>query len=157
MCASFYNDYSPVFSDDVIFGAKYITHDVLQNQFKCHDDKMNCARTLLQTYAKAKFVVTSRIHCALPCLGLETPVIFVTSENLDTGKTRSGGRFKGLIDFFHVMTYNNHGLEITSDYLSQLKKKEKIGKDFFFVNKDNHKEFANDLQKRVEKWIDKLK
>ena len=34
---------------------------------------------LLETYAKASLVVTSRLHCALPCLAFDTPVILITS------------------------------------------------------------------------------
>lgn len=51
---------------------------------------MEYAKYLIRKYAKAKLVVTSRIHCALPCLGIETPVIFVTSDNLEQGVGRSG-------------------------------------------------------------------
>ena len=34
---------------------------------------------LLETYARASLVVTSRLHCALPCLAFGTPVILITS------------------------------------------------------------------------------
>lgn len=40
-------------------------------------ERFNQARSLLTTYAQAKLVLTSRIHAALPCLGLETPVILI--------------------------------------------------------------------------------
>lgn len=35
------------------------------------------ASSLLRRYATAKAVVTCRLHCALPCLALETPVLFI--------------------------------------------------------------------------------
>lgn len=35
------------------------------------------ASALLGLYARARAVVTSRLHCALPCLALGTPVLFV--------------------------------------------------------------------------------
>jgi len=35
------------------------------------------AEALLDTYARARLVVTSRLHCALPCLAFGTPVLFV--------------------------------------------------------------------------------
>ncbi|THD38298.1 MAG: polysaccharide pyruvyl transferase family protein [Sphingomonas sp.] len=38
------------------------------------------AQSLLNTYARAEVVVTSRLHCLLPCLALGTPVLFVTSH-----------------------------------------------------------------------------
>ena len=37
------------------------------------------ARVLLARYARAKAVVTNRLHCALPCLALGTPVLFIES------------------------------------------------------------------------------
>jgi hypothetical protein len=47
----------------------------------CKDplERMDLARDLLAIYAHASFVVTSRLHCALPCLALGTPVLFCPS------------------------------------------------------------------------------
>ena len=44
---------------------------------------MQCADELLKKYAKAEMVVTSRIHCALPCTGMGTPVIYVDNAGLE--------------------------------------------------------------------------
>jgi len=49
------------------------------------------AAHLLQCYAEAKAVVTTRLHCALPCLALGTPVLLV-----ETAADRY--RFDGLRD-----------------------------------------------------------
>ena len=38
--------------------------------------RFELANDLLSLYASATFVVTSRLHCALPCLALGTPVLF---------------------------------------------------------------------------------
>ena len=38
------------------------------------------ARALLDIYQRAACVVTTRLHCALPCLALGTPVLFVALE-----------------------------------------------------------------------------
>jgi hypothetical protein len=35
------------------------------------------AAALLRNYASAKAVITTRLHCALPCLALNTPVLFI--------------------------------------------------------------------------------
>lgn len=35
------------------------------------------AERLLDLYAQARLVITSRLHCALPCLALGTPVVFL--------------------------------------------------------------------------------
>jgi hypothetical protein len=39
--------------------------------------KTRLANTLLDVYARAKLVITTRLHCALPCLALGTPVVFL--------------------------------------------------------------------------------
>jgi hypothetical protein len=43
--------------------------------------RMNTAADLLERYARAHLVITSRLHCALPCLALGTPVLFVTPRH----------------------------------------------------------------------------
>ncbi|MBI34126.1 MAG: hypothetical protein CMP67_02020 [Flavobacteriales bacterium] len=59
------------------------------------------ASDLIDRYAKAKMVITSRIHCALPCLALGTPVYFVNSGY--TSKASLNDRFEGLIELFNVI------------------------------------------------------
>jgi hypothetical protein len=39
--------------------------------------RMNTAADLLERYARAHLVITSRLHCALPCLAFGTPVLFI--------------------------------------------------------------------------------
>lgn len=103
---SFYHAYSELFSDEVIFTSKHICHEVLQTDFPTNDAKIKYAHSLIKKYAEATFVVTSRIHCALPCLGLETPVIYIDAKNLETGANlRSPGRMKGLIDLMNVINF----------------------------------------------------
>lgn len=59
------------------------------------------ASDLIDRYAKAKMVITSRIHCALPCLALGTPVYFVNSGYIS--KASLNDRFEGLIELFNVI------------------------------------------------------
>ena len=59
--------------------------------------RFGAAERLLTEYAQAKFVITSRLHCALPCVALGTPVIFVH-------RNPKGFRFPGLLDY--VRTYS---------------------------------------------------
>ncbi|MDR2193935.1 MAG: polysaccharide pyruvyl transferase family protein [Treponema sp.] len=46
-------------------------------------ERFEYAESLIKKYAAALLVVTSRLHCALPCLGLETPVIFIAEDLQD--------------------------------------------------------------------------
>jgi hypothetical protein len=57
-------------------------------------DRFERAEALLGRYASAKAVVTSGLHCALPCLALGTPVLFVEAAP-------DAYRFSGLRDLLH--------------------------------------------------------
>ena len=58
------------------------------------------AEDFLRKYAEARLVITSTIHVALPCTGLETPVVFL--QNMDDS-IESTCRFKGLLDLLNVV------------------------------------------------------
>ena len=73
---------------------------------------MKEAEWLVRLYAKAKFVVTSRIHCALPCLGLGTPVLYVEDINQSVA---SSCRLGGLIELMNVAMWNRGCLELSED------------------------------------------
>ena len=52
-----------------------------KNEKLSWDERFENVEKLLKTYQKAKLVVTSRLHCALPCLALGTPVLLLYDEN----------------------------------------------------------------------------
>lgn len=56
--------------------------------------KFDLAQELVHRYSRAKAVVTTRLHCALPCLAIGTPVLFI-----EAAKDRY--RFDGLRDLMH--------------------------------------------------------
>lgn len=53
--------------------------------------RFEIASELLKLYASAKCVVTTRLHCALPCIAMNTPVLLI-----NTATDRN--RFDGLLD-----------------------------------------------------------
>lgn len=61
----------------VLDKAAYLTHRTQNYQHNWHGYKLNQAIRLLERYARAKLVVTSRLHCALPCLAFGTPCVFL--------------------------------------------------------------------------------
>ncbi len=67
------------------------------------EDRLKDSQEMLDLYGQAKMVITSRIHCALPCLALGTPVYF-----LDFGyvRKRNRDRFEGILDLMHVVRPN---------------------------------------------------
>lgn len=58
-----------------------------------HSFRVDRAEELLATYSSAKLVITSRLHCALPCIALGTPVVLLRPG------VESDPRFEGLRDF----------------------------------------------------------
>ena len=58
-----------------------------------HNIRMQLARERLQKLSEAKLVITSRLHCALPCLAMGTPVVLLR-QGLETDP-----RFSGLYEF----------------------------------------------------------
>jgi hypothetical protein len=72
---------------------KYITHR-RPTRDRSHADRVKDAEDIIEAYSKAKLVFTSRIHVALPCLALGTPVIFV---NAGYNSVNLSNRFQGLV------------------------------------------------------------
>ncbi len=60
-----------------------------------HSFRLSRARELLTQYSSAKLVITSRLHCALPCLALGTPVVLLRRD------IESDPRFAGLRELVH--------------------------------------------------------
>jgi hypothetical protein len=98
---SFYREYSKHFTDDLLLRAEYIKHLIAEEKFGSEEEKFEYARKLVNNYANARLVITSRIHCALPCLALETPVIFVDNAQQEES---SYCRLNGLRELFNLVT-----------------------------------------------------
>jgi hypothetical protein len=101
----FVSVYLKIFDIMTLKQATYIDHYVNISQFGSEEDRFNLAEQLLFKYANAKLVVTSKIHCALPSLGLNTPVIYIE----DTEDSPSNlCRKTGLIELFdNVYDFHN--------------------------------------------------
>lgn len=111
----------------------------------------------IQCLAASKFFpqidthITSRIHCGLPSLECETPVLFVTSEELQSqSKTKVGGRLEGLYDLFHLVTYKKKN---TLTLTSELQCKDKLTSKFHFTNKDIFKKYRDSLIQRCYDFV----
>ena len=64
-----------------------------------NDLKLEMAQNLLDEYQECKFVITSRLHCALPCLAFGIPVIFIFENILaDCRFDKTMLRILGLTD-----------------------------------------------------------
>ncbi len=104
---------------------------------KCFDE----ARSMLKLYARAKLVVTTRLHCALPCLALGTPVIFIN-------KHYDYKRFPGLYELLNTIGIdkdNKFKINVQKDINGNIK------------NPETYKKYAESLKKTVIKKIMKTK
>lgn len=140
----FYYDYSALFSDEVLLNAKYLKHEILDT-FKDDDSKFKYAEELLNYYSNARFVVTSRIHCALPCLSLETPVIY--TENDDDLEV-SSCRLNGLKQLFHRFVLSSD----KSKFQCSLNLNSKIGINTKWKNKEDYKMLRDSLIKTCSEF-----
>lgn len=61
-------------------------------------ERMLKAQSLLDEYQAAHLVITSRLHCALPCVSFGTPVLFVEPMHDRT-------RLDGPMDYVHYISY----------------------------------------------------
>lgn len=77
------------------------THNSIEKNM---NKRLDHASKLLQKYSAAHLVVTSRIHVALPCVALGTPVLFT---DVGFNQKNSRNRFDGIIKYFNKLNNNN--------------------------------------------------
>ena len=135
--SAFYGTYSNIFSDDVLTNAEYLCQEMRSSEISNHENRFLFAENLLDKYCSANFIVTSRIHCALPCLGIGTPVLYV--ENQQQAET-SHCRLDGLRELLHTIKCN--GSELTFNLTSK-----KITQNYKFSNKTDYQVLADNLEK----------
>lgn len=104
--ATFYREYIKIFTKETIINAEYINQQSteIKDPNKTETAYLKEAEQLIEKYAKAKLIVTSRIHCALPCLGLETPVIYIEDTNQSEA---SRCRLDGIKELFNIIKWEN--------------------------------------------------
>lgn len=142
--AAFYSDYQTVFDTSIIEEMIFITHKVKETDFDSEKEKFEHAEKLLRCYAKARLVVTSRIHCALPCLSMDTPVIYI--ENLQQEET-SVCRLEGIKELFNIITYNKGKLKIVFNNLKKISFNKEI------VNKKDFIKYKVSLLKQCSEFV----
>lgn len=111
-----------------------ITHAVPHEIAHDHAARLRYAESLLNKYRKAKCVVTARLHCTMPCLAFETPVLFFGAP---------GGRFDGLANLVHHCSYKEF-LKGTVDFDLENPP----------PNSDDYLELKESLIQSVSEWVD---
>ena len=128
------------------------------------EERFADAEKLIEMYSKAKLVITSRIHAALPCLALGTPVYFINA-GYHSAKFNLNDRFDGLLDLFNVIDetrfpYSSKSLfhrfiRIFNLYRKGKIKPLKINWENPKPNSDEYKKYAKLLKEKVEDFIKK--
>ena len=139
-------DLKKIIHPDLLKKAEYKTQ-VLPKGILSDDEKFKLAEDYLKDYAKAKLVITSRIHCALPCLAMGIPVIFINGFNseLDTC------RFDGIINLFNRIDIDDSGQCTNNFNLKGL-----ITTDTMVTNLSNHISVVKDLKKTCFSFVERL-
>lgn len=134
-----------IFSRELLEEAEFITH-VLPGNTYSFQEKFEIADELLEKYSTAKLVITSRIHCALPCLAMGTPVIYLNAFDTEFDKCR----FDGLIDLFNRIDVNSKTGAFKSNFSYS---SNKITKDIEIVNKTNYQDLAVKMIKTCDEFV----
>lgn len=144
--ASFYLQYRKKFESSLLVNAEYVTHSIHRDKLPSEEERFKHAKYLINKYAKAKLVITTRIHCALPSIGLGTPVIYI--DDLNKSKN-SACRLDGLLQYFNVIQYDNGELKKTS-----FTQRGKISENSNIKNDVNINHTVSDLIKKCKDFLD---
>ncbi len=145
----FYKSYSQIFTNKVLRNAEYVKHFIPAEQFKNEDEIFEYGENLLKKYAQANFVVTSRIHCALPSLSMGTPTLYI---DIPDDHVVSDCRLIGIKEYFHVVT-NQNG-KLSTDLLKNGKK---FDWNSTFENKKDFIAIKDTISKIVSEKLEKLR
>lgn len=134
-----------VFTKDFLKNSQYIKH-WFDKEIHSEEKRFELAEQIIRKYAEAKLVITSRIHCALPCLALGTPVIFL---NYGLDFDVSACRLEGILELFNVINIDDKGRMEANFELPQ----GKIDDDFMISNPDRYIKLADALKEKCKAFI----
>lgn len=112
------------------YNSVYLTHTISNKLYPV--EFLDVAYQVLRIYNKAKLVLTTRLHVALPCLAISTPVICINNN--------FGPRMTSFKDMLNHIEINNFNYQINKDN----------GK---VTNSNNYIEYANQLVDTCNKFI----
>ena len=144
---AFLRAYLKLFSKRLLLDAEYYSHGVRERLFTDEKSKFEYCRDLLRRYAEAKFCVTCRIHCALPCVAMGTPVVFVESVDKDVDE----GRFDGVRELFNVAITRRGSMKANFRFATD-EPDGRIGETAGIPTTDRHLAVVVDMCRRCEEF-----
>lgn len=133
-----------IIDSDLLKNATYVNQVLPAGKYS-EEEKFTMAEKLLHKYARAKFVVTSRIHCALPCLAIGTPVVFINGFDSFVDSCR----FEGLVDLFNRVDVNPKNGDTSSNFALN----GKINDALRVEKMQNHLELARKMKEQCSRFI----
>lgn len=111
-------------------------NQIVQKKISSHSEGIKLAENLLEKIANSDYVITSRIHSALPAVAMGKKVVFI-NEGLDNINHRS--RLVGLESFFTTI---------------KLKEIRMLNFDSIKIDM-NHKEYSNKITKIINTFLNR--
>lgn len=144
--ARFLRLYSKIVSNEVLENAIYMTQESADygECMPLDSQRLLEAKNLVIMYSQAGLVITGRIHCALPCLGLETPVLYTMDDNAEE---ISKCRFKGLAELFNCIHLDNDKIYTDFHIFG------KIDINNMIKNKETWRPLAEELKKKCKYFV----
>ena len=127
-----------------------ITHSLNQKETekKNIDERMNDVERILKKYQESSIVITTRLHCALPCLALGTPVIVLHKEVFDEDRLGS---------FFQLFTNYIEEDFLKMDIKKVLDKPNKNNKEYLKIKKELKNRCKSFIKNCEKKYFNKEK
>lgn len=111
-----------------------ITHFVDYTDKCNYKERMEKVEELLKKYQGAKCVITSRLHCALPCLALKTSVLLLYKDE-----------FKDRIEYFLKYIYSVSPSDVENNNMGFDISNPPRNKEDYLLLRENIKEKCNDF------------
>lgn len=133
-----------IFTKELLDKAQYIEQELPAKTYN-DEQKFIMAEELLNKYARAKLVITSRIHCALPCLAMGTPVIYINGFDSFVDSCR----MDGLDNLFNRIDIERSTGKISNnfDFIG------KIGSDLAIKNSNDYQPLAKSMKQKCREFI----
>ncbi|ARR49849.1 polysaccharide pyruvyl transferase family protein [Photobacterium damselae subsp. damselae] len=141
-CSRTYKICKEMFDKEALKDISYITHLYDKNDISSTEDRFARADELLTKYSRASLVLSSRIHCILPCLGMNTSAIYFDQIN---DHALSSCRKKGLIELFNIVSLDK--TKIVSNKFG------KLSTDTSILNSNDYKKYSDNLTEDCTKFI----
>lgn len=132
-----------LFDEEILLDSKSISH--YHPSRHSENERFSVAGDFLTKYATAKLVITSRLHCAIPCLAFGTPVIFI---HFGFRNEYDSCRLKGITDMFNTI-YIDEKENISSNF----NLREKISGNFSLRNPELFRKFVPALRSACNSFV----